>query len=475
MWPLVCHEIGLSYDQEERIRNCQRQILAKPDLWINRHTALATKNVVCSVHAAIAGAQEAVKRREKSLTSILTPEQRVKFLSWASRKSDVIRRLAESKFKTSTKSSGEVDYKTSPDRHVAANMYIIDHRLSKAMQRLPPNTPIVHPTKLKKFSRRPMFESLAGHQNEQDGSHPKLNRETSFPSTGSLKRSLNDALRNGDNSNVDPSTNQESQNNSVTPESAYAAGQAAVMTAFNDILPIIPKSVLHYSPTPQYTASTYVVQNVPSSGASLSQPQGFQSAPAPVPVPMKSQSQPMTISIPSHYPVPLQPTTSGVSAPTLEPDVGDIPMPTPVSVLIRTSDDFISTLPYEEPLESEMAMTAPSAPVIPGNSDYAIPEQAPSSNGAGAGTSGSGLLTSQRHQSAPQLHHSPLGSPSPDFSYSSVPAPMAMIPESSLVNNPIMGQAGSGTGDMVDFALEDLPEMEADDWAIGMGFDMDVS
>jgi len=47
-----------------------------------------------------------------------------------------------------------------------------------------------------------------------------------------------------------------------------------------------------------------------------------------------------------------------------------------------------------------------------------------------------------------------------------------MIPESSLMNNPSM--MNGGTGDIADFALEDLPEMGADDWAIGEGFDMDV-
>ena len=87
---------------------------------------------------------------------------------------------------------------------------------------------------------------------------------------------------------------------------------------------------------------------------------------------------------------------------------------------------------------------------------------------------GTGLPLSNQHQSAPQLY----SSPSPDFSYSSLlPAPMAMIPESSL-DNPVVEPVGDvgvgGGGDMVDFALEDLPEMVVDDWAIGEGFDMDV-
>ena len=93
MWPLTCHEIGLSYDQEERIRTTQRAILANPETWINRHTALAMKNVVGSVHDVVGEAQVAAKRRETNFVDILTPEQRVKFMTWSSRKGDVLRRL----------------------------------------------------------------------------------------------------------------------------------------------------------------------------------------------------------------------------------------------------------------------------------------------------------------------------------------------------------------------------------------------
>eukprot|EP00584_Thalassiosira_punctigera_P001439 CAMPEP_0172532808 /NCGR_PEP_ID=MMETSP1067-20121228/5718_1 /TAXON_ID=265564 ORGANISM="Thalassiosira punctigera, Strain Tpunct2005C2" /NCGR_SAMPLE_ID=MMETSP1067 /ASSEMBLY_ACC=CAM_ASM_000444 /LENGTH=1190 /DNA_ID=CAMNT_0013317361 /DNA_START=74 /DNA_END=3646 /DNA_ORIENTATION=- len=485
MWPLVCHEIGLSYDQEERIRQCQRSVLGNSDVWIHRHTALATKNVIESVHAAVARARVAAERREKSLMGILTPEQRVKFLAWTSRKSDVIRRLGESKFSLSSSggasrgdgaSSGEGEYETSPDRHIAANMYIIDHRLSKVKQRAPLDTPnFVHPAKLKKLSRRPALESLAAQQSESDSGNSKLNCETSFPSTGSLKRSLNDALGSGDNSSADPNStmiNSSSQNNGVTPESAYAAGQAAVMAAFSDILPIIPKSALPYAPNPQNAMSvTYPTLAAPSSSPAVaSQPQVVQ----PMLAIFKPQSQSVKAVVPQHHPLPPHSTTTSATTPPLDPDVVDIPMPTPVSVLLRTSDDFISELPYDEPLEAEAVMALPLS-TIPANSEFAIPEQATSSYTApGAGTDGTGLLLSHRHQSAPQLHQP--SSPSPDLGYSSLlpAAPMTMIPESSLVNNPIVGQVGVGVGDIGDFALEDLPEMEADDWAIGEGFDMDV-
>ena len=93
MWPLTCHEIGLSYDQEERIRAVQRSVLANPETWVHRHTALATRNVLESIHDVLGEAQIAAKRRETSLMNILTPEQRIKFMAWASKNGDRLKSL----------------------------------------------------------------------------------------------------------------------------------------------------------------------------------------------------------------------------------------------------------------------------------------------------------------------------------------------------------------------------------------------
>lgn len=264
MWPLFCHEVGLSYEQEDRVRTTQRAVLADSQTWIHRHTGVATKNVVDSIHTAMGGMHEAAKHREASLLGILTPEQRVNFLSWASKRSSALRKLAQSRIGPSNEAE---DYELSLDRHVAANMYIVNHRLSKVNSRLRPATSIIHPSKVKKLSRRPSFESLAGQ--EACESNSKLNRDTSFPSTGSLKRSLNDLV--GDENH--PPMN---VHNGVTPESAQAAAQGAVTAVLHDILPILPQSHLprvhpaSFSPftvdmshrvsfdEPSYAASIYV-------------------------------------------------------------------------------------------------------------------------------------------------------------------------------------------------------------------------
>jgi len=95
MWPLLCHEISISYEQEEKVRGIQRAILSNTDGWIHRHTAVATRKVIEGVHDVICMAQAAAGDRERRLMRILTPEQRVKFLgrersrgSWCIRRDD---------------------------------------------------------------------------------------------------------------------------------------------------------------------------------------------------------------------------------------------------------------------------------------------------------------------------------------------------------------------------------------------------
>lgn len=513
MWPLVCNEIGLSYDQEDRIRHRQRSVLSNSRAWIHRHTALATKRVIVSVATALAGEHEAAKRREKSLMSVLTPEQQVRFMAWVGHRSDAVRRLAESKLRTrsgvgggraKTKGGGtaavgdvepvmdkdedEDEYKTSPGRHISANLYIIDHRLSKVKQRIPPDTPtFVPPEKLKKLSRRPSFESLAGRQGELEGSNAKqLNRESSFPSTGSLKRSLDAAL--GSDRSMDPSAvKMNSSQNNVTPESAYAAGQTAAMAVLNGILPIVPKSALCHSPSPNLHNTAF-----PSPPTVLStQSQSFHRTAA---TPLVLNSQPATHRALSqqHYSLslPLKTARTAPPIPAGSNDVvDDIPMPTPVSVLLRTSDDFIMES-YEEPLHAAM----PSG-VAPTESNFAVPEMTTSYSyvpDTSASATGTGLLLSNHHQSAPQLY----SSPSPIYSLPSIPEsscdnptveqandssenPVVTVEQTiSSSENPVVNQQDVKVEDdtdvLIDLALEDLPEIQEDDWAIGEGFDMDV-
>jgi len=439
MWPLICHEISLSYDQEDKIRQCQRAILANNASWVSRHTAVATKNVIDSIQTTIGGMHETAKRRERPLLNVLTIEQRVAFLAWAARRSASLRRIAESKVGPCNDEEAQ-KWRVFPHRHVAANLYITDHHLSRVKQHLPPTARFANPTTLKKLSRRPSFESLAGQDSD---SNPKLNRDTSFPSTGSLKRSLGEVMGEDSGNNHVPIT----AHSAVTPESAQVAAKVTVAAVLKDVLAIIPKTSFQYAPQPLPQYRTY---------APAVPPHAAVNAPAAV-LKAKNQTKSGRSGIsrnPLQSPLPQPLGTAAVNIPVAAPSpdpIDDIPMPTPVSVLIRTSDEFISPYPTQPTCDSSFVPRVP-----PQLNGAAVPEQVASSIEPN---------NEVRHQSAPQLSTAPQA----DFTYPALlPAPMGMIPvpeDGALVNNPFHVHH--------DPLLDDLA-MDAGDWAIGEGFDMEL-
>ena len=162
MWPLFCNEIGLSYDQEERVRSLQKQILSASESWLNRHTATSSEFVMHSAHDATVGSSELSQSRNQRVMNILTPEQKVNFFSWVAKKKEtvdpqfdhLIRKL-DAKLHLN-KESPELE--PCKDHHDAANLYIINHKLSR--RPFPQTAPIIPQASIKKLSRRPLFESL---------------------------------------------------------------------------------------------------------------------------------------------------------------------------------------------------------------------------------------------------------------------------------------------------------------------------
>jgi len=416
LWPLLCNEIGLSYDQEDKIRTAQRLVLQNVDLWIHRHTARATANVIQSVHDVIGGMTEKFERKkeaalknekeeeevgESSLLTILTEEQKIKFLGWAMKNQERMKRCAERNVGKAEIEVGELEVST--DRHAAANMYIIDHRLNKIKQRVPQiGAKYVHPLKLKKLGRRPCFESLGGNEKDNDAaeSTTKMSREKTFPSTGSLKRSLDEMSIDGTSSGM------ETNLTAITPVAAQAAGHAAASSFLKDVLPIIPKpsiqnhdhlhvqqqnqQLIHheYNFEPEPVVSSFIAAPV-MSAALPSQPQQYRH--------------------------------------TASSSFDDIPMPTPVSVLLQTPDDLLA--PVDGGVEQIMGVD-PTALAAP---DQFTPEAVHSSSMV------------SRHQSAPEFRQY--------INNSSAPVGMVPVPEER-------------TNDEDDFFLDDLP-MDADDWIVG--------
>lgn len=245
MWPLFCNDVGLSYDQEEKIRAYQRVLLAEPGPWLHRYTAAAADATIEGATRAVNSAAEITQGRERSALDVLTIEQRAKFQAWASLRKDRIERLARAKAVAAAsmlqtnehvQQQSRVGLKPSPDRCDAANLYIINDRFERVCSKMPPAPPLVKPTNLKKLSRRASFESLCSSLANLEGGEKKggMSREKSFPSTGSLKRSAA--------SMSDDSLASKAQKDGPAPEAAEAASAHLVTSALNDVRDIIPKA-----------------------------------------------------------------------------------------------------------------------------------------------------------------------------------------------------------------------------------------
>lgn len=502
MWPLVCHEISISYEQEEKVRGMQRTILSNADGWIHRHTALATRKVIEGVHDVVSGSQAAAGDRERSLMRILTPEQLLKYMGWTKRRANLIKRLAGRNARVrrgivvsyagscnAVGDCGDGEYKTSLDSHLSANLYIINHILSKVLQRQQHEqqrsgtnssaTVSIPTTKLRKLGRRPSYESLAGLQAAEDAAKSKKSSpEESHLSTGSLKRSLTSmtSLR-GDSYNDSNNDLNVMSSNAITLETAQIAGQAAVISLLRDVLPIVPKKAWYYSPSDAivqpHTMTAVPSSSVPQAVRKPKSSQQVQQLKYVKPRPAHSQQ-----SQPSQFDIP---------------DVDNI-MPTPVSELLRTSDDYlISPQAYkrQEPLVSHTSSGFNLLPIGYASRHRSAPQLEAfghSSNDTGYPS----FMPSQKMASIPEMdvvaqinhgHSHEFAMPEQINSISTYTSQLGhrhqSAPQFDIVSIMTrMPEVDDPIGDFTmleefDF-LSQLPSMDADDWAIGEGFEMDV-
>jgi hypothetical protein len=260
MWPLLCNEVGLSYDQEERVRTIQRTLVQAPETWLDRHAGSASGLVMQSTHDCMQALHHSVGQRERTLMNILTDSQRLKLLQWAANNKERLT-LRE---KAQEESDG---YSLSPVNHDAANFYIINHRLQKALNKLPIPPALVVGSSVKKLSRRPSFESLgsAGALSEKSQESHSLSRESSYSSSGSLKRYASEL-------EIDE---ERPLAQTVSPEEAEIAAMPTLDAALGfvkDIMPLRP-------------------QAQPDHVSSLGMPPPVSQAPAPLRHPYQLQMQ----------------------------------------------------------------------------------------------------------------------------------------------------------------------------------------
>ena len=272
MWPLFCNEVGLSYDQEERVRNFQRTMLQEATTWLDRHTARASGLAMQSFHDSLNAVAFQQRQRERDSLNVLNAQQKLKFMAWAENNGDRIKAKFEKKRQEARKQKDTEKYKLSSSHHVAANLYILNDRLQKLVSSNHGLTTITAAA-LKRLSRRPSFESLG--QQKEDGVHT-LSRDGSFASSGSLKR-ISSSLSMDDPDKPPPQQ--------VSPEDGQEAAKATVEKELGFIKEIIPAPVAPVPPPapaaamPLPTAApTYRYSHqTPESPITTSHPQGHPS------------------------------------------------------------------------------------------------------------------------------------------------------------------------------------------------------
>jgi len=280
MWPLVCNEVGLSYDQEERVRNFQRNLLQTPETWLERHSAKASRLVMQSFHDGLNTVAQGIRQRERSTLKGLTADQRLKFAMWAEQNADRIKAKIQARRQEAAKAKEGEKYKLSNSHHVAANLYILTDRLQKVISSFPKTLNDVSPAALKRLSRRPSFESLG--QQKEEGT-PGLTREGSFASSGSLKSLKKSSSSQSMEDEDQPHPQQ------VSPEDGQKDAAATIEKALGFVKPIIPPTAPPTLPpqpvtaalpaTPPRAYNAYSSQQAPKPEAAVSTSQ-FQQQPS---------------------------------------------------------------------------------------------------------------------------------------------------------------------------------------------------
>ena len=280
MWPLFCNEVGLSYDQEERVRNFQKGLLAAKESWLERHTAYASSLTIKSTHESLQAVGFRMGHREALVDGLLTSDQRARLVNFVTTQRASIKERIGNK-----PSSFDGYYQTSPEQHRSGNLYVTNHRLKSVLHKIPPAAPLLIGLALKKLSRRPSFESLglvSGDKKENE--EAELSRDRSFASCGSLKRSASEMSMDGE---------ERPHATTISPEEAESVAIPYVESVIGHLKPIIPV------PTPAAPAVIHQMPRAPRSVSSA--PVLAQPAPAApivytervvVPAPVASAPQP---------------------------------------------------------------------------------------------------------------------------------------------------------------------------------------
>lgn len=229
MWPLFCNEINLSYEQEEKVRQFQKALLFSQESWLDRHAAFASVKVIESTHDTVQAFVLRCGQRERFNGSILTNDQRAKFLAWAARNRK--RMLATVQKGREGSPSCLKTFRFSEQQHLAANLYVANHGNATILQTIPRAAPIVTGHSIKKLMVRPLFESLGGCSDKKEKENRSISRDSSFASCGSLKRAASEISMDG---------TEERQTTSVSPPDAETMAMPLIERVLGFLKEIIP-------------------------------------------------------------------------------------------------------------------------------------------------------------------------------------------------------------------------------------------
>lgn len=496
MWPLVCNEVGLSYELEERLRVFQRTtILQEKSTWLDRHTAHSSALVMQSFHDSVGGMIHMVGNRENAMTKdILTHSQRVKYLAWANKNSNRIKarlqarrqrasqQQEELKFKIAQTDSNNIDigvcvdpnYQLNKSHHLAANLYILNHQLLRILKEFPYRPPLIlTPPVLKKLMRRASFESL-GQQKDVDSRATSREDSSvsscsiiSLPSNGSLLNSTSN-LSIGVSSPL--GSNDAERPSQITPQVGEQAAVELVEQALGFVKPIIPpipkpmNPVLStvFAPATHNTTNTVPPQDIAPSMAIDYHSHHF------VPAPVSSYGAPARLAPtpPSNHNVARLPHFEGIS-------MNHLPNHPPGQ--LNTQNYSAS---HAQPhVSSQVQHTTPSYQQ-PQSEHYFIPQHhahyAPNST---ISAHGQQLTSIDQHQVAPvyetssatiqhQQPRPPATKSRHERKSSFLPANLNVVPED-------MFPGVEGTA--ADFIEIQDCLMDGEDWGIGIGLDMDTT
>eukprot|EP00953_Heterococcus_sp_UTEX-ZZ885_P024984 13615-Heterococcus_DN1.PRE.1 len=95
LWALLCQELGLTAEQEDKLKACHVTAARDPRTKADRGTLRQLVQLVSELRAGCELYASSAQQRLQALTALLSPQQMVSYLAWVSKNRPAVRRCAE--------------------------------------------------------------------------------------------------------------------------------------------------------------------------------------------------------------------------------------------------------------------------------------------------------------------------------------------------------------------------------------------